>query len=95
MGGSKPPGPSDQQQEAQALQIKLLKQQLEDAEKPIELPQLKIPKPPAPPVLQTSKDAEAAALEARQRALSRTNAGRGTLFAGETGNYKPKSTLLG
>lgn len=93
--GGKPPGQSSAQKEAQSLQIDLLKKQLSDSGKPLDLPKIDIPKPIAPPIVSTSKDAEAAAIEERQRALNRTNAGRGTLFAGETGNYKPKATLLG
>lgn len=93
--GGKPPSQSSEQKRAQSLQISLLEKQLEQSKDPLDLPRLKIPKPPAPPVVQNSKDVELAAAEARQRALRRTNTGRGTLFAGETGGYGRKSTLLG
>lgn len=93
MGGSpKTPKPSDEQREMERLQKEMLKLQLEQAKNPIKLPELKLPPPPPPPpppAMQASADVVQAARDARRRALNRTNAGRGTIFAGET------KTLLG
>lgn len=96
MGGSpKTPKQSSQSKKAEALQIEVLQQQLEDAKKPVNLPKFDIPKPLAIAPPQDSSDAGYAAAEARRKAMRRTNAGRGTLFAGETGGRGGTRTLLG
>lgn len=98
MGKAKTPKQSDSSRESERLQISLLRQQLGDAKKPIVLPKLDLPKPlPPPPPPQDSNDVQQASLDARRKAMRRTNAGRGTLFAGETGGYKSggRATLLG
>lgn len=60
---------------------------------------IKIPKtpPPPPPPQESSQDIALAEEDARRKAAKRTNSARGTLFAGETGGYKPAGgqTLLG
>lgn len=101
MGGkAKPPKQSASALENETLTNNLLKQQLADAKKPAVIPDIKIPPPvlTPPPVSQSSGDQFQAAQEAKRRAAGRTNTGRGTLFGGETGGYKPAAapkTLLG
>lgn len=81
----------------------LMKEQLKQAKKPMEMPDLPPPPealpPPPPPVGESSADAADAAEEARRRALRRTNSARGTLFAGENSPTKQplggQKTLLG
>lgn len=69
----------------------------------MEMPEVPIP-PPAPPAPPppsgTSADQIEAGNDAKRKAYQRTNAGRNTLFAGETGGYKAANlggakTLLG
>jgi len=98
--GSHPKGPTAQQQEAEALNLQLLKKQLADSKKPVSLGDfgaaLSKPVPPAPPPPSgTSADALEASNDAKRRAAQRTNAGRNTLFAGETGGYNSNATLGG
>lgn len=102
MGGSpKAPKTSDSQLKAESLQTELMQQQLKQAKanETLKLPVVKPfkPAPPAPPpTLQTSADAESASQQARRDAMRRTNSGRGTLFAGETGGaVGGQKTLLG
>lgn len=86
MGKAKAPSQSSSSKKLEALQMETLQQQLDDAKKPVVLPKIEPVKPlPPPQIPQGSADAAAAELEARKRAMSRTNSGRGTLFAGETG----------
>jgi hypothetical protein len=95
MGRSKTPEQSSQSKKAEALQIKVLEQQIKDAKKPLVLPKIDIPKPlppQAPP--QEGDDVAYASQETRKKAMRRTNAGRGTLLAGETGGMH-RRTLLG
>ena len=97
MGGSaKPPQQSANQAKLEDLQMQSLKAQLDAAKKPIETPKFDIPKPLpplAPPIVQTQADQFQAAQDARRKAASRINAGRNTLFAGDTG--AGRQTLLG
>jgi hypothetical protein len=99
MGKAKAPQQSSSSKKLEALQTEALQQQLDDAKKPVVLPKIDVPKPLPPPAIpQNSADAAFAEQQARQRALKRTNAGRGTLFAGETGGFSPtggSATLLG
>lgn len=102
MGGSaKQPKQTDEQRKNERLQRELMEQQLEDAKKPVAVPEIKLPKPlppPPPPAVQGSADTLEAAQDARRKAARRTNAGRNTLFAGETGGYTKtggNKTLLG
>ena len=102
MGGkAKPPKQTDEQLKNEKLTNELLKQQLEDAKKPVVIPDIKIPAPvvtppPPPPISGSTSDQFQAAQDAKKKAYGRTNSGRGTLFAGETGGYKaPTKTLLG
>lgn len=89
---SKPKGPTKQQQQAEALQLQLLKKQLKDSQKPVEMPAGIAPTPsappPPPPPSASSADALEAATDAKRKAYGRTNANRGTLFAGETGGFR-------
>lgn len=90
----------EKQMELQEKQMELLERQLKLAERPIETPKIKPPKPMAPAgIPQNSADASYAAQEARRRAMRRTNAGRNTLFAGETGGFRhpvqPKPPVAG
>lgn len=98
MGGSaKPPKQTDEQKRSEALSYKLMQEQYRQAKNPLPLPEIKPPPPipnVAPPAQTISGEAEQAASAARRAAGNRTNAGKRTLFAGETGGYKPK-TLLG
>ena len=95
MGGSaKPPKASDDQQRNEKLSYELMKEQLRQAKKPIELPNITPPKPllqPPPPVTLSGEAAQAAE-DARRKAANRVNAAKGTIFAGETGK-KPKTLL--
>lgn len=104
MGGSKkPPKQSDAAKANEELSTKLMEEQLKQAKTPLDIPNIAPPKPippPAPPAMSSSADVAQAQDSARQAALKRTNSGRGTLFAGETGGYKPGAlggakTLLG
>ncbi len=99
MGGSaKTPKTSANQQELEDIQLTLLRKQLDEAENPKPEKKIEIPKPlpPPPPPAQVSGDTEAAANAARAQAMRRTNTARRTLFAGETGGYRPAAkTLLG
>lgn len=102
MGGStKAPKPSDQSEKNERLSEKLMQQQLDQAKKPLEFPNITAPKAlsQAPlPTASASADVAAAEEEARRAAGRRTNTARKTLFAGETGGWKPpamKKTLLG
>jgi len=100
---SKPKGPSTRQLKAEELQLQLLQQQLAASEKPLEMPMISAPPPappPPPPPSATSADAIQAGQDQRRQASQRTNVGRKTLFAGETGgggNYGGggMKTLLG
>lgn len=99
---SKPKGPSKQQQQAEALQLQLLQKQLAASEKPLEMPSLMAPPPaapPPPPPSATSADAIEAGQAQRRQAAARTNVGKRTLFAGETGGGMKATgggqTLLG
>lgn len=89
---SKPKGPTKQQQQSEALQLQLLQQQLAASKKPVEMPAGIAPTPaappPPPPPSSSSADALEAANDNKRRAFGRTNANRGTLFAGETGGYR-------
>ena len=87
---------------AERLQRQLMREQLRQARRRIRIPDFHVPPPPppaAPPPSQTSSDVLDAEQQARRRARRRTNANRGTLFAGETGGYSPGlgggDTLLG
>jgi hypothetical protein len=100
MGKGKAPSQSSSSKKLEALQMETLQQQLDDAKKPVEIPKIEPVKPLPPPQIPNSgADAAAAEMEARKRALRRTNSGRGTLFAGETGFQRGAmgggSTLLG
>ena len=82
--------------------MKIQREQLELAKKPLELPKIEQPKPqppPPPPAVASSSDVAQAEEDARRKAAQRTNAGRGTLFAGETGGYSGalggRKSLLG
>lgn len=102
-GSSKAPKTSDEQRRNERESLRIQQEQLKFAQKPLELPKVEAskPLPPQPPPASTSSaDVAAAEEEARRKALNRTNAGRGTLFAGETGGYKGQTlggqkTLLG
>lgn len=95
-------GPSKQQKRNEALQESLLRKQLAESSA-MSIPEIAVP-PPAPPAPPppsgTSADQIEAGADAKRKAYQRTNAGRNTLFAGETGGFKQKSlggnsTLLG
>lgn len=99
---SKPKGPSAKQLKAEELQLQLLQQQVAASQKPLEMPGLVAPPPappPPPPPSGTSADALEAGTDQRRKAAQRTNVGRKTLFAGETGGMKQATgggqTLLG
>ena len=104
MGGSaKAPKQSASQTALERAQVEALERQKAEAEakskEPPILPSAPLP-PPAPPVNQSSADTAQAEEAARRAALRRTNASRGTLFAGETGGYRAgalggQKTLLG
>jgi hypothetical protein len=90
-------GPTPQQQRNERLQEQLMLKQLAESNKPLELPNLAAPEPQyrsAPPPSSSSADAVDASIEARRRAYHRTNAGRNTLFAGETASRLATQTLL-
>lgn len=99
MGGKpKTPQKTDEERKAERRAIEIQEEQLqlakEQAAKPVPKPPKLLPLSPAPS--QSSGDAFQAAQDAKKRALRRTNAGRGTLLAGETGGYGSRSaTLLG
>jgi hypothetical protein len=96
--GGGAPGPTEQDKILKEKQITLLNQQIADAKKGIEFPSFSLPKAqkPAPLPNTTNQDTEFAATEAKRRAAGRTNSGRGTLLAGETGGYKRMGgSLLG
>ena len=101
--GAKAPQMSKSQKQAEALQLRLLKQQLKQSKQGMEVPGIEIPEappppPPAPPPPPgaASSDVADAEQEARRKASKRTNFGSGTLFAGETGGYLGgNKTLLG
>lgn len=98
MGGSpKPPQQTDEEEKAQRDQAELMRQQAEAANRPIKIPKIKPPLPPPPPPTQSSQDVAQAEEDSRRKAYRRVNAGRGTLFAGETGGYGlgGSKTLLG
>lgn len=100
--GQKAPQQTSQQKRNERLQEQLLKKQL-TASNEFEMPEI----PAAPPVLPapppptaTSADTIEAGRYARKQAGKRTNSGTGTIFAGNTGGYKPaglggQKTLLG
>jgi predicted Zn-dependent protease len=96
-GSSKPPGPSDQQRKNEAEALKIQREQLELAKKPIELPNIEPPKPlpPPPPPAQESGEVAQKMEDERRKAARRTNTARGTIFAGETGGLGGKKSLLG
>ena len=103
--GSKPKGPSAKQLKAEELQLQLLQKQLATSQQPLEMPSFAIPPPappPPPPPSASSADALEASTDQRRKAAARTNAGRNTIFAGETGGLGgmkqytgQPSTLLG
>ena len=96
--GGGAPRPTAQDKMLKDKQITLLNQQIADAKKGVELPNFSLPaaQKPAPLPSTTNQDTEFAATEAKRRASQRTNSGRGTLLAGETGGYKRMGgSLLG
>lgn len=95
--GGGAPAPTKQDKLLKEKQITLLNQQIADAKKGVEFPSFDLPvaQKPAPLPSTTNQDTEFAATEAKRRASQRTNSGRGTLLAGETGGYKPRTSLLG
>jgi len=100
MGGSaKAPKQSDESRRLEKLNTEMLQLQLKQAKNPQALPKIETPKPlpPPPPPAMESGDAAQKAEEERRKAGRRTNSTRNTLFAGESGGYRPavKSTLLG
>jgi hypothetical protein len=103
MGMRKPPGPTKNQMQAEAMQLELLKKQLAASEKPMEMPQFATPKPAPPPpppasvTSGTSADVVEQQRDQRRQASRRVNPGRNTIFAGESGTQTTgqPSTLLG
>lgn len=96
MGGSpKPPKISDVERKAQQQQLRLMREQMEAADRPVSIPKIPKPIPPPPPPTESSADIEAAMDDQRRKAAKRRNSGSGTLFAGETGGYRGTQTLLG
>ena len=82
----------------QRKQMELIDEQLKAARSPVELPELDLPKalPPPPPPMAGNAESAYKAEEQRRRAGRRTNAGRGTIFAGETGrSLGGKKSILG
>lgn len=97
MGGSaKPPKPTDAQVKNEKLSAELMKAQLEAAKKPVVLPEIKPPTilPQSPPPIMLSGEAANAAEAQRRKAANRTNTGRNTIFAGETGGYNKSKSIL-
>ena len=95
MGKSpKAPKQSGESKKLERLQTELLEQQLEDSKKPLEVPKPPKPLPQLAPPREQDDQAYAVA-EAKRRAMRRTNAGRGTLLAGETGGWSGGKNLLG
>lgn len=100
MGGSKkPPGPTDEQRANERESLKISREQLELAKKPMDLPKFDQPKtlpPPPPPAVESGEVAQKMEDE-RRKAGRRTNTARGTIFAGETGKAPlgGNRTLLG
>jgi hypothetical protein len=101
-GSSKPPGPSDEQRKNEREMLELQKKTFEASQKPIKLPDIAPVKPlppPPPPAQQSSGEVAQQAEEEKRKAARRTNTGRSTIFAGETGAYKQSlggsKTLLG
>jgi hypothetical protein len=100
--GAKAPQQTSQQKRNERLQESLLKKQLKQSTE-FEFPEMPAPLPvlPAPPPpTATSADTIEAGRYARKQAGKRTNTGTGTIFAGNTGGYKPaglggQKTLLG
>lgn len=88
--GAKAPKQSKQSKRNERLQGQVLEKQLKDSQE-FEMPEFPTPEPvlPAPPLPSvTSSDTIDAARRTRQQAGKRTNSGRGTIFAGETGGYR-------
>lgn len=99
--GGKAPRPTPAQEEAERLNLELMRTNLAAAKKPATLNDLRIPEPQAfsPAPSRNAADVLAAEYAARWKSGRRTNAGARTLFAGNTGGYKgpgaPARTLLG
>ena len=82
----------------EAMQYKLMQAQLKKANEKIKMPEVHVPPPPPPtppPPDSSSQDVVDAEQDARRRAQKKTNAGKGTLFAGETGGYQAGTSLGG
>jgi hypothetical protein len=102
-GGAKAPQQSKQQRKNELLQERLMTAQLKQSSQPIEFPEIAQPAPALPPPpapSQTSADVTEAEQQARRTALRRNSPGRKTIFAGETGGYRPSAlggqkTILG
>ena len=96
-GAPKPPKPNKQLEQ---MQLKLMKAQMRQAGRKIEMPHIEVPPPPPPPPpppTSSSRDVQEAANDARRQALKRTGY-QSTLFAGETSGSKGLGgtpTLLG
>lgn len=95
--GAKAPQQSSQSKRNERLQEQLMRQQLASA-KNFEMPEIPqaaplLPAPPPPSA--TSADTIEAARDMRRQANRRTSAGRSTIFAGETGGYRPTGAGLG
>lgn len=92
MGKAKPP---PQNKELEETQLRALQLQIQQAKQGFHMPEIPQPKllPQAPPP-PGGPDADYAAAAQRKKAAGRLSPGRATLLAGETGGYKPASTLL-
>lgn len=85
------------QLEAERLNNELLRVNLANARKPANVPDLRVPEATlfAPAPARNAADVLAAEEAARKKSAKRTNTGRGTLFAGNTGAPVGMKTLLG
>ncbi len=89
-GAPKPPKPN---RELERMQMKLLRAQLRQAGRKIEMPQIEVPPPPPPappPPTSSNADVEEAAIDARRQALKRSGF-QSTLIAGRTGDYNSQA----
>lgn len=94
----KAPAQTPAQIEAERLNNELLRTNLANAKKPAAVPDLRAPEATllAPAPARNAADVLAAEEAARKKSGKRTNAGRGTLFAGDTGRASTgMKTLLG